>query len=163
METEESDSPAVRIPPPLIFAAALALGIWADRFLPAVLEPGVAATAIRLIGVAGLIGGIALIGAALARFRKAGTRPEPWQPASRFVAEGAYRRTRNPMYLGMALVQLGIGLALLSLGTLLTLPAAMLAIRLYVIRREEAYLHRRFGDEYRRYQAQVPRWFSLRG
>jgi protein-S-isoprenylcysteine O-methyltransferase Ste14 len=62
------------------------------------------------------------------------------------------------MYLGMGLVSLGTALAFSSLaGTALTL-AAVAAIDRWVITREEAYLTRRFGEDYVTYTRQVRRW-----
>lgn len=66
--------------------------------------------------------------------------------------------TRNPIYLGMFLVFIGIGVAAQSLWILtLTLPLAII-IRYGVVAREEAYLERRFGGAYRDYKTRVRRW-----
>ncbi|MFI5210728.1 MAG: methyltransferase family protein, partial [Gemmatimonadales bacterium] len=68
------------------------------------------------------------------------------------------RFSRNPMYVGMTLLYLGIALWANSLWPLLLLPAVLVVMRRGVIAREEAYLERRFGDEYRSYRARVRRW-----
>ena len=107
---------------------------------------------------AAAVAGLLLVGSALRLFRDAGTRPEPWKPASSLTTRGIYRRTRNPMYLGMALVHAGIAVAIGSLAALfLLLPAVIIVDRL-VIRREEAYLSRRFGQPYIDYKERVRRW-----
>ena len=74
------------------------------------------------------------------------------------VDTGPYRFTRNPIYLGMVLGLLGLTIALNSLWLLLTLVPFALVIRYGVVAREEAYLERKFGDDYRRYRARVRRW-----
>jgi protein-S-isoprenylcysteine O-methyltransferase Ste14 len=74
------------------------------------------------------------------------------------VTTGIHGYTRNPIYLGMFLVYVGIGLIVRSPWILnLMLPLA-LTIRYGVVRREEAYLERRFGDAYRAYKSRVRRW-----
>jgi len=74
------------------------------------------------------------------------------------VAAGAYRFTRNPVYLGMVLGLIGLAIAFNSLWLLMALVPFALVIRYGVITREEAYLERKFGDVYRRYRARVRRW-----
>ena len=145
----------VRFPPPLIFAGLLLAGLAADDLLglnPAI--PGV----LRGVGIGIALLGAGLIAAALLQFRKAANDPEPWKPDAAFVAQGLYRFSRNPMYLGMALLHLGIALALDSLGALLTWPVAAVLIDRLVIAREERHLARRFGLEYQEYLSHVRRW-----
>ena len=146
------DSPRVIVPPPLIFAGFVGLGLVIDMHLHEVGLP-------QIFGVALLIVAFVLIGGALNLFRRKRTRPEPWQPATALVMNGIYRFTRNPMYLGMTAAALGIGFFCQSLGVVVASLLAALVVDRYVIRREEAYLQRRFGDEYLRYKLQVRRWF----
>lgn len=145
------DNPRVRVPPPLIFAGLLALGLVIDsarfRFGP-----------VQLAGFALGIAGLALIAISLGLFAGAKTRPEPWQPASSLVDRGLYRFTRNPMYLGMALLSLGVALAFSSLPGAILALAALVIIDRTVVTREEAYLKRRFGPDYVAYTRRVRRW-----
>jgi len=145
------DSPRVFISPPLILAAFVGVGLLIDTGQKAT---GIAMAAAVLTGLVGL----ALITAALGLFFRSNTRPEPWRPANFLVAAGPYRYTRNPMYLGMTLVGLAVALAFASLATaVLTILAAFIVDRA-VIRREEAYLSRRFGQAYHDYRRTVRRW-----
>ena len=74
------------------------------------------------------------------------------------IAEGIYKITRNPMYLGMTLIVVAIGLFFASYAiAVLGLFAAIIIDRL-VIAREEAYLEARFGQSYADYKTQVRRW-----
>ncbi|MEO5578279.1 MAG: isoprenylcysteine carboxylmethyltransferase family protein [Sphingomicrobium sp.] len=145
------DNPRVFLPPPLIFGGLLALGLLLDsdplRFGP-----------VSIGGLVLAVGGVVLIGIAFGLFRASGTRAEPWQPSSSLVDRGLYRFTRNPMYLGMALLSLGIAIAFTSLTGVFLALAALLIIDRAVVTREEAYLKRRFGQDYVAYMARVRRW-----
>ena len=145
------DNPRVFLPPPVIFAGLLGAGLMLDSD-PLRVAP------VSVIGVAIAAGGLALIAVALGLFRSGRTRPEPWQPASSLVVSGLYRFTRNPMYLGMALLSLGVALAFASLPGALLSAAALGLIDRFVVPREEAYLSRRFGPDYSAYSARVRRW-----
>lgn len=145
------DNPRVFVPPPLIFASLLALGLAMDR------DP-IEFRALLVIGMAAGLTGLGLIAAALGVFRAGKTRPEPWQPASTLISGGVYRFTRNPMYLGMTMLCLGIATAFSSLLGLAGAIMAAILIDRTVIPREEAYLLRRFGDDYASYRRAVRRW-----
>jgi protein-S-isoprenylcysteine O-methyltransferase Ste14 len=147
----QADTARVFVPPPLIFAGPLVVGLLIDgqRIHFGVLEA---------LGVAIAAAGLSVIVSALVLFRKSRTHPEPWRPASAFVTDGLYRVTRNPMYLGMTLLCLGIAVAFHSVaGIVASLLSALIVDRL-VIAREETYLLRTFGDEYAAYKRQVRRW-----
>lgn len=157
---EAMGNPGVRFPPPLMFAIALAAGWALDRWvhpLPLVQVERTWWLYLHALGFA--LVAIWLIGSALGGFRRQGTDPRPWREDSALVVAGIYRQTRNPMYLGMALAYVAITLALNTLWPLLTLVPVMIAIRHYVIAREEAHLMRRFGPDYAHYCARVRRWF----
>ena len=74
------------------------------------------------------------------------------------IDTGVYRYSRNPIYLGMALAQGGLAIAGGSLAALATLGLSLLAIRTYVIAREERYLEGKFGKVYSDYKQRVRRW-----
>ena len=145
------DSPRVFLPPPLIFGGLLALGLLLDRdplrFGPA-----------SILGIALCVGGVGLTALALSLFRSSETRPEPWQPARSLVNRGIYRFTRNPMYLGMAMLSLGIAMAFTSVPGAVLVCVALIIVDRVVVTREEAYLKRRFGQDYIAYMASVRRW-----
>ena len=74
------------------------------------------------------------------------------------ITSGPYRYSRNPAYVSLTVILLGLGL-LLNNAWLLLVAIPVVAIMNYgVIHREEAYLERTFGDEYLRYKAGVRRW-----
>jgi protein-S-isoprenylcysteine O-methyltransferase Ste14 len=153
------DSPNIRLLPPLVFAAAFGLGAAADRLAPWPIEAAPAAlAAVRRTGVVMAAAGIALDVWSVALFRRAGTSPLPYRPASVFVARGPYRFSRNPMYLGMTLLLAGLGLWLASAWIALSALAGAAVIHLYAIPREERYLERAFGESYLDYRRRVRRW-----
>lgn len=150
------DSAKVGFPPPLIYLGMLLLGLALDRVLPWVMT--VERTA-RLAGAVILIAaGAALLLAASDLFRRRGTEVRPWLPSAVLVDAGPYAVTRNPMYLGMALLYLGIALGLASIGMLILFLPLVAIIQTQVIAREERYLTARFGEAYSAYRARVRRW-----
>jgi protein-S-isoprenylcysteine O-methyltransferase Ste14 len=157
MDTHARDGAAVRLPPPLVFLGALVVGGILDVVvapLPARLPVG---TRIVLTGAAiGL--GVALIAAAVGLFRRTGQDPKPWKSTPEIVSSGVYRFTRNPMYLGMTLIQTGIGIGWANGWVLALVPVSMAVVYATAIRHEEAYLERKFGETYSAYKRSVRRW-----
>ena len=132
----DSDSAKVSFPPPLIFVGTLLLGLALDRVMPWSLELTWIGRYVGggLLTVVGLAVGVSAMGL----FRKFGTDVKPWKTTSAIVADGVYRFTRNPMYLGMAMLYIGFAFALSSLGAILLLPILIVIIRTQVIAREDA-------------------------
>lgn len=152
---ERKDSPRIFVPPPLVFVTALVLGLAIDGRLAA---PPPAP--LWLLAASGLLilAGLALPLAGLLIFLWRGARAEPWQGTDVMVTGGIYRLTRNPMYLGFALVHAGLALMFRSPAAGLLLVPVLLIIDRLVIAREEAYLARRFGAGYDDYRRSVRRW-----
>ena len=148
------DTAGVLAPPPLVFGGALAAGLVLHAIAPLPLAP----PPVRALGVPLAGAGVALVLAAVRSLRAARTAVEPWKPTTSIVVAGPYGRTRNPIYLAMALAYGGVTLATNAGWAALLLPPTLLAIRRGVIDREERYLEARFGDEYRAYRARVRRW-----
>ena len=152
----DDDSAKITFPPPLIYLGILALGVLADRLLG---FAWLLAMELRIAALIALVvAGLALLLAAANRFVLAGTEVKPWKTSSAIVGQGVYRFTRNPMYLAMALIYLGLALGLASIAALVLLPVALLLVQTQIIAREERYLEAKFGDEYRGYKASVRRW-----
>ncbi|MHC1782286.1 MAG: isoprenylcysteine carboxylmethyltransferase family protein [Anaerolineaceae bacterium] len=104
--------------------------------------------------------GLAIVQAAGLEFRRASTSTDPLRPgsASALVTSGIYRFSRNPMYLGMAVVLLGWGLFLMNFISLALVSFFVTYITLFQILPEERLLAARFGDVYRSYGKKVRRW-----
>ena len=134
---EHDDAAAVRFPPPLVYLFAVIAGALLHAYvlpLPCEIALGArvaAGTAIAALGTAVMIGAIGL-------FRRTGQDPKPWKTTPEIVSTGVYRFTRNPMYVGMALLQTGIGIGFAN-GWILALgPPVLVIIYAMAIRPEEA-------------------------
>ncbi len=91
-------------------------------------------------------------------FKKVGTPVVPFEVSTKLVTTGLYRFTRNPMYLGMVVFLIGIGLLFGSLGSLIPVPLFVWIIRTNFIRGEENFLAEIFGNEYLEYKRRARRW-----
>jgi protein-S-isoprenylcysteine O-methyltransferase Ste14 len=89
---------------------------------------------------------------------KAGTPIRTDRPVPRLVIDGPFRYTRNPGYLGLAMLYAGIAVLRNALWAILFLPLVVYVIQRQVIGREERYLERTFGEEYLAYKRRVRRW-----
>ena len=146
-----------RIPPPF-YALAVALAIYAlHRYLPISIDPAIA----RWGWLLSLLG-VALTAWAGATFRRAHTTINPTVPskASRLVTHGPFRFTRNPMYLGFALMLTGWALWLNNWAGFLGIPLFVAVVTVLQIAPEERALQDRFGEEYASYRQRVNRWLG---
>ncbi len=151
----DKKGPAVKTPPPLIFLTFLLFAYGVEQYLP--LNVGQSPLLNMICVVTIVIGLGSLIHVAI-MFRQAKTSIEPWKPTSTIITGGLYAYSRNPIYVGLCLIQIGLGLYLNSLWVVLSfLPAATL-VNYLVVHKEEHYLEKKFGDEYLRYKQRVRRW-----
>lgn len=156
-ETIEQDSPGVSVMPPAVFFTCLIVGGLLEFLAPR--DVALIPTPVGLILGLGLGGaGFAFMMAAHQRFESIGTNVPTNLPATTFVVHGAYRFSRNPMYVGGVAFFLGIGLMADSLWMMAACIPLGLYLARYVVPREEAYLERAFGDRYRAYCLSVRRW-----
>jgi protein-S-isoprenylcysteine O-methyltransferase Ste14 len=111
-------------------------------------------------GVGGVVFlvGMALLGNAALGMMLRRTTLIPHHPVNHLVTNGMYRITRNPIYVGMVGVYLGVSLLALSWWPLPLLPPVAFAVRRLAIEPEEAYLRAVFGQEYLEYYQRVRRW-----
>jgi protein-S-isoprenylcysteine O-methyltransferase Ste14 len=148
----------VHFPPPFLFVGGLVVGWLLDRYWRALpLAAGGSAT-LDAVGLVVCVAGFALAAWGMLTFHGADTAIIPNRPASRLVASGPYRFTRNPMYIGLTIAYVGGAALVNSLWPLVLLPLVLVLLVLLVIRREEAYLADSFGAEYDAYRARVRRW-----
>ena len=152
-----ADGAKVHFPPPLVYLGGLALGVALERLfdLPTL---GLNRAFGDVVGGLFVSCGLLLDIAGAGLFLRRRTAIIPFKPASCLVTSGIYGWTRNPMYLGMALIYAGIALILNSLAALVVLPVVLAIIQTRVIAREEVYLDRAFGEQYAAYKSRVRRW-----
>lgn len=146
----------VRFPPPLVFVAWTVVGVLFQRVVP--LRAGGARALGVVVGAVVIAAGAALIAWALGFFRRTGQDARPWTPSPSLIVEGPYERTRNPMYVGMTLIQMGAGFAANNLWISLLAGASLYGVHHLAVLPEESYLTERFGDAYRAYRASVRRY-----
>src|SRR5215470_4206627 len=149
------DTAHVLILPPFLYGAAFVIGLILHLVLPLHILP---TTLARGIGVVCVLVSFPL---ALITFRvlsRAQTPVDPLKPTTALVTEGPFRYSRNPIYLALTLLYVGVALLINALWILLLVVPVLLVIRYGVIACEEAYLTRKFGEAYRQYTAQVRRW-----
>jgi len=156
-DQNERDGAAVRFPPPLVYLLAIIAGSVLHVFVAPL---PIALSRVPRVGLALVVAsaGIALLAAALGLFRRSGQNPEPWKSTPEIISTGIYRYTRNPMYVGMALVQASIGVGWGNGWILAFVPVVLAVVYGIAIRHEEAYLERKFGETYTTYKASVRRW-----
>ncbi len=158
--TGKTDSPYAERPnrfplPPLIFLASLALGYGLHALAPVSLP---LAPLFKAAGALALGTGLALILWASSTLSRAGTAILPHHAARRLVTTGPFAWSRNPIYLGEALIISGFGGVEGALGYLVAAVVFVAAMTQFAITREEAHLAARFGPEWEAYAARVRRW-----
>jgi protein-S-isoprenylcysteine O-methyltransferase Ste14 len=153
----QNDRPDVMVFPPLILIATLALSAVLQKVVPLALLSGLDRSWRLAVGVLMLATGVGLSIAGAQALRRIGTNVNPLRPTLKLATNGIYRWTRNPMYDGGLPLMIGLALIFgLDWLPLLLVPS-YLVLHVAVIRREEQYLERKFGEAYRRYRARVPR------
>lgn len=153
--TTHPDHPGVKIPPPLIYLLGVVLGAWLDRRFPLFTYPErPARIAAILCGFLWVVFSLSAIGL----FFRARTSLIPIRPAKTLVTAGVYRISRNPMYIGLVFLYVGLTLWFGLGWPFLLLPFVVALIQVSAIAPEERYLRRRFGQTYLDYQASVRRW-----
>jgi protein-S-isoprenylcysteine O-methyltransferase Ste14 len=147
----------VRFPPPLVFVLLLGAGAALQRWVFRVDVP--IPTWPRIVaGVLVALCGVSSIAAARVWFSRTGQSPVPWKPSPELLVQGIFRYTRNPMYVGMTLITLGVGVALGNVFIVAFAPLALTIIHFIAVRPEEAYLTDKFGESYVRYMSTVRRY-----
>ena len=152
---------AVALPPPLLFGAALGIGLALGRAPrgDASGDDGRRYGIVRALGTASIVAGVGLGVATFRALRRAGTTPNPYGVPRALVTDGPFARTRNPAYVGATSIYVGVAMREGSLPALVLLPVALALLDHYVVDAEERRLARLFGDAYAAYRARVPRWF----
>lgn len=153
---KSSEHSGVPIHPPLFFLSALLLGALIDDRVHRLLI--FQNDKWRWIGLVVALFGIALVAIGRRTMVKHGTNVNPTQPTTAIVETGPFRFTRNPLYVGLTLLYVGLSLLLNTWWSLFLLVPVWIVMHFFVVRREEAYLERKFGDTYLNYRRRVRRY-----
>jgi protein-S-isoprenylcysteine O-methyltransferase Ste14 len=151
----QADNAGVKFPPPFVYAAAVIGGWLLNRAWPLRIGSG---RSLRLLAWLFVAVWAALFVSSFGSFLRRKTTIVPNRPAHALVIKGPYRFTRNPMYVSLVFLTIGVALVLNTWWAILLLVPGLVLIQKTVIAREEAYLRRRFGAEYDEYTRHVRRW-----
>jgi protein-S-isoprenylcysteine O-methyltransferase Ste14 len=151
-----ADAVGMRFPPPLTIFLFGAAGAGLESLWPTSFGIGNLAT---WLGSALVAAELALSILAVHALRAVGASPDPRVGVPALAERGIYRRSRNPIYLGMLLVLLGTGLWLSSAWMAASALPAWALLQRTIVAREEAYLAARFPEQYAAYARRVRRWF----
>lgn len=154
-QPRESRHPRRIIYPPVWLVIGLIVIFVADQSFPVRRFTGELPQA---LGSVSIVVGLLLLVLAGGLFKKADTEMIPFREVRALITDGVYRFTRNPMYLGMALILLGTACTTGTVAGLLVTPVFMAIIELRFIRPEEAMLRGIFGEEFDAYSSKVRRW-----
>lgn len=155
MRVKGTDHADVRIAPPVLLLLHILAAFLLRSFLPLPIGfPPILVWAGWLLILIGLALGFGSAG----QFMRANTSLDPHSPVSAVVTRGPYRFSRNPIYLGFICLLIGFPLAFSSFWGLILSPVLILSLNILVIKHEEDYLQRKFGEMYTSYKARVRRW-----
>jgi len=156
---DRKDILGIIAPPPLIALAAVVIGLLLDWLMPVYVLATLLGPWWRgFVGGVLVASGFAIGIAGRQRFVEAETNVNPWKPALHLTTAGIYRYVRNPMYAGMLVVAIGLGIAFASDWTLVMVVPCALVLHFGVVVREERYLEAKFGEPYRQYKVRAARW-----
>lgn len=151
------DSEDIHIPPPVFFFVCFGCGFLLELFFPTdiislSLIPRVIAGCLLML--------MAIYFAASAFFMliKNKTTFNTAKSTIKIVTGGAYRFSRNPLYLSLLLLLSGLAVLSASLWFFFTIPILYILLLFKAVKPEESYLSQKFGKEYLDYSAKVRRW-----
>jgi protein-S-isoprenylcysteine O-methyltransferase Ste14 len=155
--TDPRGGARVRLPPPLTLLLSILVGVGLRYLIVPPPLPGSRVVQL-VVGALVLVAGLAIGLPAFGMMKKSGQDPKPWKPSPELLAQGIYRYTRNPMYVGMMLNQIGVGIMLANLWVVLLAAPFLVVVHYTAVLREEAYLDEKFGEPYREYRKKVRRY-----
>jgi len=155
-ETNRRDDHAgVAFHPPILLLLLIVLGFIGRWQFPARFVPAGWALPIGLVLV---VVSLTLFGWAVTTMRRGGASIPTNEPTDTIVQHGPFRLSRNPIYLSMVMLLVGIGFWANSAWFLVLAGLAVILLTRGVIVREERYLERKFGETYLANKRRVRRW-----
>ena len=153
--TAQKDHADVKIHPPILLLLHFLAAYFLNRFFPLPFDfPNVLTWAGYLLVLIGLV----LPFRAVSQFMQAKTTVDPHGSVTAIVTSGPYRFSRNPIYLGFVCLLIGFLFIFRSYWGLILSPVFIVLMNILVIRHEEAYLEKKFGEQYTSYKSRVRRW-----
>lgn len=151
------DHPGIYLPPPVIYITTFLAAILLQRWLP-VINAFFHTAASNILGWVVVTGGLVFLSPALRQFFRTSNTLVTIKPANTLQTTGIYSMSRNPMYVGLTFLYAGLSFLSGNWWNFILLPFLILLVQEYVIKREEEYLVRRFGQVYLDYRSKVRRW-----
>ncbi len=151
----QKDRADVAFPPPALVLLALIVAIAFDHFWPLAVAPRPVGVA---LGTLFSLFGVAIIAWGRVMLARGGTTVNPYRPTTAIISGGPYRFTRNPLYVGIQSLLVGLSFLVGTWWGIALLVPTFLVLHHGVVLREEAYLERKFGREYLSYKRKVRRW-----
>ena len=160
---ELNNSAAIPTFPPLIMLFSLNLGFFigiSNLYVIQLYELPIILDSLRSPELGGFVIFVAfiLIFLSVGLFRQNEEDPNPTTQSNKLITIGIYKYIRNPMYLALVIFQIGLGVSLSFLHISLMSVFTIITLHHFIIKREEAYLRKIFGDDYENYKARSRRW-----
>ena len=153
----KKDHPGIYVPPPIVYALIFLVAVFIQKKLP-IDDSLFRQQLTKVVGAGLLIIALFFLIRSLRQFLLSKNTLVTIMPANSLQTNGIYNITRNPMYMGLAIVYLGISCLIGNWWNIILFPLLLLLIQEYMIKREEKYLERRFGQAYLAYKSKVRRW-----
>ena len=157
MEGNLKDSADIRIPPPVFLFVCLGCGLLLEYFFPINFIRISLISRVVVGCIIMLFSGYFAVSAFYVLIKNK-TTFDTSKSTVKIVTDGAYRFSRNPLYLSLLLLLSGIAVLMSSLWLLFTIPILYIFFLFKAIKPEERYLSQKFGKEYSDYSAKVRRW-----
>lgn len=155
MNSSTHSTPGIKVPPPVIYVCALTIGIGLEKLQPTGLMPAAWAYA---GGTTLILASLLIMPPVLLRFRRAATTFDVRKAASTLITDGPYRYSRNPTYVSLSMLYVGLGFVFNNAWILLLVIPVLFIMDRKVIAREEKHLEETFGKDYAQYKLAVRRW-----
>jgi protein-S-isoprenylcysteine O-methyltransferase Ste14 len=155
MSEMQRDHASVKIHPPILLLIHIFAAFLLNWSLPL---PFAFPKILVWLGYLLILVGIGLAFSAAGRFMKAHTTLDPHGSVNEIVTSGPYRFSRNPIYLGFVCLLIGFPFIFRTYWGLILSPVFMISLYQLIIKHEESYLEKKFGDSYTSYKSRVGRW-----
>jgi len=156
-QIDKSKGPGVYVPPPLFYVLIFIASIFIQKQVP-ISDTLFHLIVTKIVGVILLILALFFLVRSLRQFFLTKNTVILIKPATSLQTNGIYGITRNPMYVGLAIVYLGITCFIGNWWNIILFPLLLLIVQEFIIKREEKYLELEFGQEYEEYKKKVRRW-----
>lgn len=156
MESKK-DSPGVYIPPPLIYVLTFLAAVFIQKKV-AINEAVFQFQFTKIVGILILAISMVFLYTSLKKFFLTKNTLLLIKPAASLQTNGIYNISRNPMYVSLTLIYIGLTCLIGNWWNIILFPLLFFTLQEYIIKREEKYLERAFGIEYTNYKRKVRRW-----